>query len=100
MIIISGTQQLTPEGLETLRGEAAHVLTETRKEDGCIVYSFAEDFLQPGLIRIYEEWKSRETLAQHQKSPHVAAWHAALKTVEVLGRDLKIIEAGREEPLA
>ncbi len=99
MIIISGTQQLTPEGLEKLRGEAAKVLAATRKEDGCIVYSFADDLLQPGLIRIYEEWESREHLTQHQKSPHVAAWHAALRTVEVLGRDLKIIEAGPQEPL-
>ena len=100
MIIISGTQHLTPEGIEKLKDAAAHVLTETRKEDGCIVYSFAEDFLQPGLIRVYEEWESREKLAAHVKSAHVKAWHDALKTVEVLGRDLKIVEAGREEPLA
>lgn len=99
MIIISGTQQLTPEGLAKLRGDAAKVLAETRREEGCIVYSFAEDLLQPGLIRIYEEWESRDHLTRHQTSAHVAAWHAALKTVEVLGRDLTIIEAGRQEKL-
>ena len=99
MIIISGTQRLTPAGLASLKDQTAKVLAETRKEDGCIVYCFAEDLLEPGLIRIYEEWESREALEGHQNSAHIAAWREALKTVEVLGRDLKIIEAGRQERL-
>ncbi|WP_209593915.1 putative quinol monooxygenase [Jiella mangrovi] len=99
MIIVSGTLRLSPEDLAKLRDQAAIVLTETRAETGCLVYAFAEDLLEPGLVRIYEEWESREALAAHGKAPHIAAWHEALAGVTVLGRDLKLVEAGRAEPL-
>ena len=59
----------------------------------------AEDLLEPGLVRIYEEWESREALAAHGRSAHIAAWHKALSAVTVIERDLKLIEAGKAEPL-
>ena len=99
MIIVSGTLRLSPADLASVRDAAASVLTTTRTETGCIVYSFAEDLLDPGLVRIYEEWESRETLGAHGKSDHIKAWHQALSAVTVLERDLKLIEAGKVEPL-
>lgn len=99
MIIVSGILRLSAADLASVRTAAAAVLTATRAEDGCIVYSFAEDLLEPGLVRIYEEWESREALAAHGKSAHIAAWHQALSSVTVLDRDLKLIEAGKAEPL-
>ncbi|TFF21645.1 antibiotic biosynthesis monooxygenase [Jiella endophytica] len=99
MIIVSGILRLSPADLAGLREAAAAVLAATRAEAGCIVYSFAEDLIEPGLVRIYEEWESREALAAHGKSAHIAAWHQALKGVSVLKRDLKLIEAGKAEPL-
>ena len=99
MIIIAGILKIEPGDMPKVREAAENVLRATHKEDGCIVYSFAEDFLEPGLIRIYEEWESREKLAAHIKSDHVDAWHEALKTVTVLARDLDVIEAGASEKL-
>ncbi|MDY8108559.1 putative quinol monooxygenase [Fulvimarina sp. 2208YS6-2-32] len=99
MIIIAGILRIAPADLPKVRAAAETVLRRTREEDGCIVYSFAEDLLEPGLIRIYEEWESRENLAAHGKSAHVDAWHRALETVTVLERDLDIIEAGAREAL-
>ncbi|MBO0906128.1 putative quinol monooxygenase [Jiella sonneratiae] len=99
MIIVSGTLRLSPGDLASVRVAAAAVVTATRAEAGCITYSFAEDLLEAGLVRIYEEWESREALAAHGRSGHVAAWHRALATVSVLGRNLQVIEAGKAEPL-
>ena len=99
MIIVSGILRLAAADLARLREAAAGVLSATRAEDGCIVYSFAEDLLEPGLVRIYEEWESREALAAHGRSAHIAAWHKALSAVTVIERDLKLIEAGKAEPL-
>ncbi|NDW05412.1 putative quinol monooxygenase [Jiella pacifica] len=99
MIIVSGILRLSPSDLASVTTAAAAVLTATRAEEGCIVYAFAEDLLEPGLVRIYEEWESREALAAHGKSAHIAAWHQALRAVTVIERDLKLIEAGKVEPL-
>ncbi|MCW4116347.1 antibiotic biosynthesis monooxygenase [Aurantimonas sp. MSK8Z-1] len=100
MIIVSGILRLAATDLSRVREAAGAVLTQTRAEPGCIAYSYAEDLLEPGLVRIYEEWDSREALTAHGQSAHVAAWHAALKSVTTLERDLKTVEAGRIEPLA
>ncbi|MBO0664191.1 antibiotic biosynthesis monooxygenase [Jiella sp. MQZ9-1] len=100
MVIVSGILRLSPEDLAKVRGAATAVLTATRAEAGCLVYSFAEDLLEPGLVRIYEEWESRETLQAHGRSAHIADWHGALSAVTILDRDLKITEAGRAELLA
>ncbi len=99
MIIVSVILRLSASDLASVRTAAAAVLTATRAEAGCIIYAFAEDLLEPGLVRIYEEWESREALAAHGKSAHVAAWHQALRGVSVIERDLKLIEAGKAEPL-
>ncbi|WP_206454706.1 putative quinol monooxygenase [Aurantimonas marina] len=100
MIIVAGTQRLHPADLEALRETANATIAATRAEPGCLVYSFAQDLTEPGLVRIYEEWESRDDLTRHGKSDHIAAWRAALSKVEVLGRDLKIIEVAKSEQLA
>ncbi|MEF2552789.1 putative quinol monooxygenase [Aurantimonas sp. A2-1-M11] len=99
MIIVSGIQRLDPADLDRVREAARAVIAETRQEQGCLVYSFAEDMVEPGLLRVYEEWETRADLERHAKSDHVAAWRAALASVEVLHRELKIIEAGASEAL-
>ncbi|MEX6508539.1 putative quinol monooxygenase [Jiella sp. M17.18] len=100
MITVSGTLRLSPGDLETVREEAKAVIAATRAEAGCRVYSFAEDLVEPGLVRIYEEWDSRDDLARHGKADHIATWQAALKRVTVLSRDLKVSEIAASEPLA
>ncbi len=100
MIVVAGTQRLHAADLDRLRDVANATIAATRAETGCLVYSFAEDLTEPGLVRIYEEWESRDDLTRHGQSDHIAAWRAALSEVEVLGRDLKIIEVAKSEPLA
>lgn len=100
MIVIAGTLRLTPEGLAAVRELARATVVATNQEDGCIVYSFAEDINEPGLIRIYEEWESREALDAHGRAPHMTVWRDGLKTVEVKGLELKLIEAASVEPFA
>ena len=97
MIIVAGTLQLTEIGLASLREAARAVITATREEAGCIVYSFAADLTEPGLVRIYEEWESRETLKAHGDSAHVATWREALKGVDVKSSELKLVEVASAE---
>ncbi|KQT82217.1 putative quinol monooxygenase [Aurantimonas sp. Leaf443] len=99
MIVVSGTIRFSPAALETLREKARVVLTETAKEAGCIVYSFGEDFLEPGLVRVYEEWESRAHLDAHVKSPHTVDWNRSADAVGYLARDINVLEIGSVTPL-
>lgn len=99
MIIVSGTLRLRPESVAALREIAQATLRETRREKGCIVYSFAEDLLEPGLIRIYEEWETMADLDAHGRTPHIEAWREAVRAQGPLGRELKTVEAGATAPL-
>lgn len=100
MIIVSGTLKLGSDQLAALRPTARETVEATRLESGCIVYSFAEDLVEPGLIRIYEEWESREALAAHGQTPHIAAWREALAGIEAPKADLKLVEIASAEPFA
>ena len=99
MIIVAGTIRVPPENIDALRPHARRVIEATRAEAGCIVYSFAEDLLEPGLIRIFEIWESREQLEAHGRAPHMNPWRAAVAANGVTGRDLKRFETGPGEPL-
>jgi quinol monooxygenase YgiN len=50
---------------------AREVVTETRKEKGCIMYTLYEDINDPSILSTLEEWEDEESLNQHNKSEHV-----------------------------
>ena len=45
----------------------AEVVAASRAEDGCIDYAYAEDMLDPGLIRVIEAWRDQAALDRHFK---------------------------------
>lgn len=50
---------------------AREVVTETRKEKGCITYTINEDINDPTILAMLEEWENEETLDEHNRSDHV-----------------------------
>ena len=99
MIIVAGTVRVPPENMERLRPHARQVIEATRAEAGCLAYSFAEDVVEPGLIRIFEIWETREDLDRHSRAEHMAPWRAAVAENGVSGREIKAYVAGPGEPL-
>ena len=83
MIIIAGEARIGEASLDAAR-EAARVMAEkSTAEDGCHVYSFAEDLNEPGLFRIFEKWETQEALDAHFQTPHMADFQAAMATWDV-----------------
>ncbi len=99
MIVVTGDLRVAPENMDRLREAMRRVIEATRKEDGCLAYAYGEDVLDPGLVRVSERWLNWQSLEAHGKASHVAAWHAALKEVGVLHRDIVAYEAGPGRPL-
>ena len=99
LIVVSGHLRIAPEKIEALRPHARRTLEATRQEQGCILYAFAEDLLDPGLIRIVERWSDWPSLEAHGGRPHMDAWRAALKEIGVLDREVIAHETGEERAL-
>jgi quinol monooxygenase YgiN len=99
MIIVAGSVRIPEDKIEALLPVARATLAATRKEDGCIVYSYAFDVEDRGLMRIFERWESRAHLDAHLKQPHMAPWRAKLAEIGASGRDVKVYEAGESQSL-
>ena len=94
MIIVNGRLESTSEDVAALKDALGAMEKASRAEDGCILYAFAEDVLQPGVIRISEKWESWDALKAHGATDHMATWRAALADIEILGRDVVAFEMG------
>ena len=77
MIIVAGTIRIEAEHREPAIVAMANVMAETRKEDGCISYTFSADFQDESLFHLFEEWESQEHLDAHLKAPHIDDFRAA-----------------------
>jgi quinol monooxygenase YgiN len=94
MIIVAGTIRIPEDKIDALLPTARATLAATRKETGCILYSYAFDVEDRGLVRIFEQWESRAHLEAHFKQPHMDLWRAKLAEIGASGRDIKTYEAG------
>ena len=79
--------------------ERVDVLDASRAEDGCLEYSYGEDVLDPGLIRVFEVWRDQAALDAHFASEHIAAWRAHGQRFGVSDRRLFAYEIASERRL-
>ena len=99
MLCIMGTIRLPAERMAAARAPMAAMINATRAEAGCLEYAFAEDVLEPGLIRVSERWTDQAALDAHAASAHMQVWRAALREIGVLGRDLALYDLANPRPL-
>ncbi|MEW6019974.1 MAG: putative quinol monooxygenase [Pseudomonadota bacterium] len=95
-LVIAGTIRVPPENLEAFRPHMLAMLEASRAEDGCLVYSYAEDVAEPGLIRVFEAWRDQAALEAHFATAHLAAWRAAWPEFGVSDRRLIAYEVASQ----
>ncbi len=93
MIVVIGHFRLRAERMDEARPIMAKVILATRTEAGCVQYNYAEDVLDPGLIRVSELWDSRAQLAAHLQTPHMQTWVQERMGLGLSGRDIAVYEA-------
>ena len=99
MLIILGTVRLPPERVEAAREAMGRMVENSRAEDGCLAYAYAEDLLEPGLVHVVERWRDEDALQAHFRTPHMAEWRAALPALQVTDRRLFRYDADDGAPL-
>ncbi len=79
-------------GKDETRDELRKILTAqvapTRAEPGCINYDFHVDADDPNTFMFYENWRSKEDLDAHLKTPHLRPLFSRLD--ELLARPVEI----------
>jgi quinol monooxygenase YgiN len=98
-VIVAGTFRIPPENLGALKPHIETVITETRKEDGCLVYSYGVDVEDPALIRVFEHWRDQAALDAHFKTPHMLAWQKVRAEHGFHDRRIKVFEVASEREI-
>ena len=93
MIVVVGQFRLPAARMDEARPVMAKVMLATRAEAGCVQYNYAEDLLDPGLIRVSELWQSRAQLAAHMQTPHMALWVQKRAGLGLIERSISVFEA-------
>jgi len=92
MIIVAGTLRLPQASVAEILPFARETLAASRRDAGCIAYSYAFDAEDGGLLHIFEQWESRADLDNHLAQPHMGPWRAKLAEVGATDRDLWVHE--------
>lgn len=96
MIVIEGTVRIPPANLDKAHAVMEQMIRASRAEAGCLDYAYSVDVLDPGLIRVNERWESRDALAAHFKTAHMATWRAFFPELGITDRSLRLYEADPE----
>ncbi|OAI26317.1 antibiotic biosynthesis monooxygenase [Methylosinus sp. R-45379] len=96
-ILIVGTIRIPPDALERALPAMTAMIHASRAEADCLAYSYAEDVLEPGLIRVTEIWESRAALSAHFESAHLRQWRDSWEALGVHDRRLAAYEIDAEE---
>jgi quinol monooxygenase YgiN len=78
MLVIAGQLRLDPARRDAAVAASQKVMRETRREAGCISYTFSADLADEGVFHVFEEWESQQALDAHFKTPHMAAFQGAM----------------------
>jgi len=98
MLLILGTVRLPAENLAAARLAMWHMVEASRAEEGCLLYVYAEDLFDPGLIHVKEMWADQAALDRHFEAPHLREWRACWDALGIGDRDLELYEVGDPRP--
>lgn len=70
MIKVIAKLTIKEDKIETFKSGIPELVSETRKEDGCLSYQLFQDIKNKKILTFVEEWESMEALQKHMKSKH------------------------------
>jgi quinol monooxygenase YgiN len=99
MIIIVGSLSFDPSDRADVLASLAEVTEASRRDAGCMDYTWAEDLSAPNTFRFFECWESQELLDAHLAAPHEAAF-GERNLHRITGATASIFEAAPAAPAA
>jgi quinol monooxygenase YgiN len=99
MLVIAGRIRLEPAKRAAAIAAAREMMLDTRREEGCISYTFSADVEDEGVFHVFEEWESAAALAAHFQAPHMARFQKAVAGLGVTEMKLQRYEVASVGPL-
>ncbi|NQX88169.1 MAG: antibiotic biosynthesis monooxygenase [Halioglobus sp.] len=78
MIVVNGIVRTTQTDIDALQQAIAAMEEASRKETGCVDYTFSIELNNPDILRITEKWDNENALKAHMASPHMAAFQKTM----------------------
>ena len=93
MIVVNARIEADADSIEKMKSAIAAVEQASRAEEGCDDYTFSVELSDPTHLRITERWTSREALAAHFATPHMATFQKAMGEHPPKGMKVHFYEA-------
>lgn len=89
----------TPAAVDRFLEVGRHVLPETRKEKGCVGYSYLRDAYDPRVLWSVEIWQDEAAMAAHMKAPHTSEILATLKASKIVAMTARRYDVSRMQDI-
>lgn len=99
MLVIMGTVRIDPARIADALPAMSRMVAASNAEDGCLLYAYSQDLVDPGLVRISECWRDRAALKDHFTSVHMDEWRSVIPTLGITDRNLTLYEVSGSEPV-
>jgi quinol monooxygenase YgiN len=88
MLIVAGYMDVEPAARDEFLAGMVAGMTTSRAEPGCLDYVLSPDPIDPGRVRLFERWESKEALGVHlakiAERQAGASGPSPVKAVEIL----------------
>jgi quinol monooxygenase YgiN len=91
MLIVAGYMDVEPAAREAFLAGMVAGMTTSQAEPGCLDYVLSPDPIDPGRVRLFERWESKEALGAHlarmtaeRSEPSASSAPSPVKAVELL----------------
>ena len=65
MLVVGGSFEVDPAERDAFIAARQDSMRASRREAGCLEYTFAADPVEPGRVILFERWESQEALDAH-----------------------------------
>lgn len=70
-IYLTAISRAKAQYIDQFKARLLNLVIESRKEEACIQYDLHQSAEDPALFIFHEEWASKESLEQHNQTPHI-----------------------------
>lgn len=83
LVLVVGQIAFAPGEIDRVRFDLVSHMAATKGEDGCQLYTFARDPIDPDTLHIAGRWRDREAFDAHSATPHMTAFTDTLARADI-----------------
>lgn len=92
MKVINASFFIKENQRENFLSDAAELISETRKEEGCLAYTLYESLEERNTFIMVENWQDQLAIESHNQSPLLQKFVCKLSDYSTKAPDLKIFD--------